>query len=224
MRSLLGIVALGSSVLGTSVGIGCGGGKADDCQRFVDKAWPVLDKMMSTASAAGKPRPSKAKLVELCRQTPRRDASMDCVLAAADQAAVGACLSSAFTDYMGRSKSSELRVRASMLAKGTKVVHAETAAFPVARTEWVPAASCCAQPDHTCAFDGAAWDAPPFRDLDFMIEDASRIRVRYDGTAEAYTAVLWSDDDCDDEQDASEIVTVRGRVENGNPIVELEPR
>lgn len=217
MRATLGIVALTTTVLG------CGGGKADDCQRFVDKAWPVLDKLMAKVPATAKrPKPSKATLVEMCRKAPRRDASMDCVLAAADQAAVEACLSSAFTDYMNKGKASELKVRANMLAKGTKAAYAENAAFPVATTDWVPAASCCARPGHTCPFDAAAWEVAPFRDLDFMIEDASRIRVRYQGTADAYTAVLWSDDDCDDEQDPSEVVTVRGRAESGNPIVDVE--
>lgn len=198
-----------------------GGGKQDDCQRFADKIWPTLTKM--AAADGGKPMPSKASMVEKCRVASKRDPMMDCVLAAKDQAGADTCVQKAFGAYLDKSKAIEVKLQANRLSKSAKYAYIERAAYPVASTGWVPAAACCGQPDQKCAPTPTEWQAEPWTALDFALDEPSRVRVKYEGTALAFTATAWADLDCDDAQDDDEVVVVRGSQKDGTPVTELEP-
>jgi hypothetical protein len=177
------------------------GGGGDDCQRFVDKAKPFFSKM---AEESGKPFDDKTLglLVTQCREAKKQgkqgdDVMMKCVIDAKDDAAVSACLESAFGAYTKKSKATEAELMLNRMGKNLKVAYIENAAFPTGSAPLTPAQDCCAT-NGKCAPDAAAWSNPIWQALDFTVDESHSFRYSYeskDGQSAVATAV--GDLDCD---------------------------
>ncbi len=178
-----------------------GGGGGDDCQRFVDKAKPFFGKI---AKESGKPFDDKVvgQLVTQCREAKKQgkegdDVMMKCVLDAKDDAAVAACLESAFGAYMKKAKKTEAELMLNKLGKNLKVTYIESSTYPKGSVPLTPAQDCCAT-NGKCPVDAAAWSNPIWQELDFQIDEPHLFRYSYesaDGQSAVVTAV--GDLDCD---------------------------
>jgi hypothetical protein len=203
---------------------GCGASKpADDCQKFVDKSAPVLREL---GKAAGKTIDQKQldEMATACRKRKAdgkdhgKDQGMfDCVLAAADQAAVATCLQGGFTDYASASKKTEADLLLNRLGKGAKSFYVINGAFPVGTAALTP--ECCAQPGGKCQPDPAIWTGV-WAELEFMIDDPYRFRYEVTSTADKLEARAVGDLDCDGETIELKLTVT---APDGTPKVELSP-
>lgn len=190
------------------VAAGCGGA-GDDCQRFVDKAAPML--------AKGKPfgAAEKKQLVEKCRTQgakAKADPMFKCVLDAKDDAAVSACFGDAFTGYMEKSKRIEAQLQLNKIAKASKLYWGENAAFPTGKVGPSPAEPCCHGPDHKCAVGDWSQD-PVWQALDFEIDEPHQFQYTYESDGASAKATAIGDLDCDGQ---TITYTLELQVTNGN--------
>lgn len=191
MRSIL----LSLAVLGL---VACSKKAGDDCQRFVDKSKPILEKMMKEAGKSVSDK-DLAAFVDKCRKEPERkkDPIMACVLDAKDDAAVAACYGSALGDYAKASKGTEGPLQLNKLGKNAKVAYATNAQFPVGKAGPTPATSCCAGPGGKCPIT-ADWAASPiWSALDFQLDEPNLFQYMYESDGKTGTATAIGDLDCD---------------------------
>jgi hypothetical protein len=123
-----------------------------------------------------------------------------------------------FTDYMSKGKASEAELQLTRLGKLLKSNANDNGGLPVTKTGLTPAAGCCAGPDHMCAADAAAWQAPAWASLDFSIDEAHRFQYELESSAAGFTARAVGDLDCDG---TTVTYTLRGTFAGG--MVTLAP-
>lgn len=195
----------------------------DDCQRLLDKMWPILTDM---AKSAGKKDVNidreKGKFLDECRKGDKmkKDPVMKCVLDASNEDAVKACMSKAFEDYRDKSKATEAKLMLRRLEKAAKRYYAENAAFLKGKTGPTPPAPCCGNPKGKCpALPASTWSGDPvWRELDFQIDEPNLFQYSYESDGQTLKVTAVGDVDCDTKM---ETYTLTGKVENGNPSFEL---
>jgi len=123
----------------------------------------------------------------------------------------------AFMDYMKRSKKSEASIQLNRVGKSAKRAWAETGAFPKGDTG-PPGGTCCGRANNHCPVDPARWQHPVWKELDFQIDEPSLFQYTYRSDGKTFLATAVGDLDCDGIMITYEL---RGRLENGEPRVEL---
>lgn len=118
-----------------------------------------------------------------------------------------------------RARKSEAELNLNAIGKAAKVAFHEDAAFPVATAPLTPARPCCEGPKHKCEPVSTDWvGVAAWEQLDFELTEPSFFQYSYSGTATTFVAEAVGDLDCDGE---TVTYTLRGRVVEGNPVVEL---
>jgi hypothetical protein len=201
--------------------VGCSKG-GDDCQKLVDKVWPMMKEMANGKDLDGQ----KDKFLEQCRKDDkmRKDPVMKCVLDASDDDAVKACMTKGFEDYRKKSKATEAKLQLRMLEKRLKVAYMETSAFPTGKAGPMPAKPCCQGPNGKCAVEPAsAWAADPvWKALEFHIDEPAEFQYSYDSDGKIVTATAVGDPSCGGHP---VMYKLEGKVEAGNPSFTLtEPQ
>jgi hypothetical protein len=101
-----------------------------------------------------------------------------------------------FFTYLKRAKAMEARVAVSQIATALRAAEAQQwAALP--DSDWTPAGSVCAQPEHKLAADPAAWQVEPWKTLGFSLDGASRYQYRVTREAQGFRVQARGDLDCD---------------------------
>jgi hypothetical protein len=186
----------------------------DDCQKLVDKMWPLMKEMAQGKDLDGQ----KDKFVEQCRKDDRmkKDPVMKCVLDASDDDAVKACMTKGFDDYRGKAKATEAKLQLRKLEKQLKVYYIEKASFPKGQAGPMPAKPCCEGPNGKCPVEPAsAWAANPvWKELDFQIDEPAIFQYSYASDGNTVTATAVGDPSC-----GGHPVTYKleGKAEGGNP-------
>ncbi len=171
----------------------------DECQQVADKMKPIVSEMAKNAGREFKPQ-DETKMVERCRtalKDGRRDPGMDCILRAADEAAVRACLETGITDYKKKAKAIEGKLMLNRMSKSLKAMFATASAFPVGNVGLTPAAPCCAQPDHKCPVNAADWNDPAWKAIEFTVDEPGLFRYTYESDGKTVTATAVGDVECD---------------------------
>lgn len=92
--------------------------------------------------------------------------------------------------------------------------------FPLGRVGLTPAIACCDGPNHLCGAGGSLWTAQPWRDLDFQIDEPMHYQYEYEsGDGRSFIVHAFGTFDC---ALSPEMWTLRGSVENGQPVVQVE--
>ena len=138
------------------------------------------------------------------------------MLPAAALGTSAAVATSAFMDYMKKSKQSEAALQLGRLARALKAEASANAAFPKGK---VAQTTPCCESGGTCS-DPSAWKDPMWQALDFSIEEPHRFRYGYESDGKTFTATAIGDLDCDGIE-----ITYRltGSFDaQGNPSTQLE--
>ncbi|MBA3392649.1 MAG: hypothetical protein H0T89_08400 [Deltaproteobacteria bacterium] len=189
------IVVVG--VLG--VGVGCSKQQADECQRVIDKSKNALSEI-SRLRGKELSADDRKLLVEQCRKSlkaGKREPSVDCVLAAKDDAHVRDCYMKGFESYIERSKSTEAKLQLNRIGKAAKVAFIEKAAYPAGKVGPTPATPCCQQPGKQCAPVAADWAVPVWQALELQIDEPFRFQYSYESDGKTFTATAVGDLACD---------------------------
>lgn len=191
MRTWMGLVGL--------FALGCSAKHQDDCQRFVDRSRPVLEKM---GQSTGKELSSAQldELVDKCRKAKPGNADevlQKCVLAASDDAAVTTCWQTALGGYLSKSKQIEAKLQLNRLGKRIKVAYDIDEKFPAGKAGPTPADACCNGPDHKCAVTDAWAKDPIWSKLEFQVDEPHLFRYSYESDGKTATAKAIGDLDCD---------------------------
>jgi hypothetical protein len=184
----------------------------DDCQKLVDKMWPLMKDMAQGKNLDGQ----KDKFVEQCRKDDRmkNDPMMKCVLDASDDDAVKACMTKGFDDYRGKAKATEAKLQLRKLEKGLKAYYIEKASLPKGKAGPTPAKPCCEGPNAKCPVEASAWTADPvWKALDFSIDEPAIFQYSYESDGNTVTVTAVGDPSC-----GGHPVTykIEGKVDNGN--------
>ena len=118
-------------------------------------------------------------------------------------------------EYVQKSKRIEAEINLRAIGKAAKFAYIENAMFPVGHADATPAASCCETPSKKC-LESSAWDREPWQSLDFGLYDPHYFRYTYDSDGKTFTATAIGDLDCDG---AEVVFTLRGSIQDGNPIL-----
>lgn len=148
--------------------------------------------------------------------------ALTCILAAADKAAVSACLTTAMKDTTDKARKSEALLQLNKLGKNLKTYFITESAFPKGKAARLPEKACCAQPDHKCAVT-TAWEKDRvWAALDFSIDDANLFQYTYESDGKTARATAVGDPSCSGKPLT---YTLDVKVVNGNPQVTLiEPK
>lgn len=190
------VVVIGVVVV---VGFGCSKKQADECQRVIDKSKNALSEI---ARLRGKElgADDRKMLVEQCRKSlkaGKRDPSVDCVLAAKDDAHVRDCYMKGFESYVQRSKSTEAKLQLHGISEAATVTFMEKATYPVGKVGPTPATACCQQPGKQCAPVAADWANPVWQALELQIDEPFRFQYSYESDGKTFTATAVGDLACD---------------------------
>jgi hypothetical protein len=171
--------------------------KGDDCERLVDKMWPVMKDLGKSDNAL-----DRDKAVAECRQNidkVRRDPTLKCMLDANDTDAVRACMKAGTEDYLKKGRKTEASLQLNKLSKNLKVFYMEKSEFPKGKAKMLPAATCCGQPNNKCAVvPHAEWAADPiWAALDFEIDEPNLFQYGYESDGKTFKAIAVGDLDCD---------------------------
>jgi hypothetical protein len=171
----------------------------DDCQRFFDKAGPVMREMMQKSGVEPKPD-DPSKFLAACRkhvEEMRKDPVTKCVLDAKDQDAVRACFAMRMADFAAKSKITEATLQLNRIGKLAKTAFVTNGAYPAGKVGPTPAKPCCEQ-NGKCAPTPEWASSPVWKALDFQIEEPTMFRYSYD-SSDGKTAVATAvgDLDCD---------------------------
>ncbi len=181
------------------LGVGCSKKQADECQRVIDKSKNALSEI-SRLRGKELGAADRKVLVEQCRkalEAGKRDPSVDCVLAAKDDAHVRDCYMKGFESYVERSKSAEAKLQLNRIGKAAKVAFIEKAAYPVGKIGPTPATACCQQPGKQCAPVAADWADPVWQALELQIDVPFRFQYSYESDGKTFTATAVGDLACD---------------------------
>jgi hypothetical protein len=175
---------------------------AADCDTAMAKLRPVLEQIVAEAAKqAGKPatKPDMTEMVRECKKAVAKgdDAGIDCVLHAADRAAVRACVDEGVKAYQAKLKRVEASLAIHKLRRNLQLYVTEASAFPTGKAATLPDKPCCPQPDQRCAVTDAWAKDPLWSKLDFQVDEPSRFQYSYqsDGKTAHVTAV--GDPSCD---------------------------
>ena len=125
----------------------------------------------------------------------------------------------AFTDYMKRSKKSEVALELNKLGKNLKVSYIENAKFPVGDAPLTPAKPCCGQPNNKCAVDPAMFTGI-WTELDFALLEPTAYRYSYHSDGKTVEIDAVGDLDCDGKEATYKLEVA---APNGNPTTAIEP-
>lgn len=194
------------------VAVGCSKG-GDDCQRLLDKMWPILGEM-----AKGDIDAQKDKFLTECRKDGKmkNDPMMKCVLDASGDDAVKACMKKSFEDYGTKAKATEAKLMLRKLQKNAQVYFVTNATFFKGKTGPSPAKACCEQAGGKCAVEASLWTSDPvWSALDFQIDIAHLFQYSYESDGLTVKATAVGDPSCGGQPVT---YTLEGKVENGNPV------
>ncbi len=185
---------------------------------------PIMEKIAGKKMSADE----RDKALAECRAAAKdgkggKDAAMmKCVLDAADDDAVKACLTGAMQDYQNKSKATEAKLNLNKLAKELKVYYVTQSSYPAGSAATLPAGECCKGPNNKCPVD-ASWSKDPvWSALDFQMDEPAVYRYSYTSDGKTATATAVGDPACDGHV---ETYTLNVTAENGNPKVEIvEPK
>lgn len=104
-----------------------------------------------------------------------------------------------FLKYEKKSKSSEAELHLKELSRNLKRYYAENGALPQQSSGPTPPMSCCNNPGFKCPPDPTLWMAPPWRDLDFSVDEPTYYQYGYDVAGDSFTITATGDLDCDGE-------------------------
>lgn len=195
---------------------------ADDCQRVVDKVLPIMRARVKDDGGSITDADAAELVAECRREMARPDfaergrLTMQCVLDAADDAAVIACLESAEHGEPTRPQN-DAALQLNKIAKAAKVSVMETSLYPKGIAPLTPSQPCCGQPDNACP--PADWSKQPvWVALEFAIPGPTRYQYSYESDGQTFVARAVADLDCDGR-------TVEWRMDgvlvDGNPRVTL---
>ena len=123
-----------------------------------------------------------------------------------------------FVNYQRKAKAVEAELELRRIGHAAIMYFDEHGRFPAAAAGPTPATPCCAGPDHKCASVIDDWAAEPWRTLGVTMLEPHRYQYTFtpgaDGTS--FTATAIGDLDCDGEE---VVFTLRGSVQDGNPVV-----
>jgi len=125
----------------------------------------------------------------------------------------------AFTDYMKRSKKSEVALELNKLGKNLKASYIENAKFPVGDAPLTPAKPCCGQPNNKCAVDPAMFTGI-WTELDFALLEPTAYRYSYHSDGKTVEIDAVGDLDCDGKEATYKLEVA---APNGNPTTAIEP-
>lgn len=171
----------------------------DDCQRFIEKAGPIMREMAQKSGIQPKPD-DDARVLAACRKhidDMRKDPVTKCVFDAKDQDAVRACFATRMADYAAKSKITEATLQLNKLGKLAKTAFVTNGAYPAGKAGPTPAKPCCEQ-NGKCAPTQEWASSPVWKALEFQIDEPTLFRYSYessDGKTAVATAV--GDLDCD---------------------------
>jgi hypothetical protein len=101
----------------------------------------------------------------------------------------------AFMKYVKRSQALEARATVRNIATTLRAADShQWAALP--DSEWTPAGSVCAQPEHKLPADPAAWQVEPWKTLGFSLDGASRYQYRVARESQGFRVDARGDLDC----------------------------
>lgn len=207
--------------------VGCS--KKDDCERAYDKMAPLMQKLKGPSKDAAA---DKDKDIKKCRdgiaKDPEAKKMVDCINGIdgdVTEAKLGACMGGGHAKHGG-----EAELLLNKIGKNAKRVFAETGSFPPGKSKQLPeftptlGAGCCGGK----AADGAVinkcptstdWAKDPvWTALDFTVDEPSNYRYSYESDGKTFKATAVGDVDCDGTEAT---YTLDGRVDNGNPTVNL---
>ncbi|HEX3761528.1 MAG TPA: hypothetical protein VHW23_22680 [Kofleriaceae bacterium] len=188
---------------------------ADDCQKMFDRSRPVLVDVMKESGKTWTDALA-AQGVAQCRKAPHRDPLMDCVLAAADTAAVRACWKTGLESYRTDAAAIEGKVGLHSLERQLKSAFADKGAFVAGKVGLTPKTPCCSRPGQTCPRELADWNDPVWQALDFA-PDTGRFRYSYESDGKTVTATAVADLACDGHPYT---FTLTAKIDHGNVVTE----
>jgi hypothetical protein len=189
---------------------------SDDCRTIVDKSRTVMAEMAK--SSGGKPVTvaDEDKLIERCHDAlanGKREATMDCILAAKDDDAVRACVSDGLKGYGDNAKLSEARIMLKKVGMNAKMAYVEKDQFPIGKAALTPVVACCKQPGARCAPTAADWALPAWQALNMSVDEPFRFQYSYESDGKTFTASATGDADCDGH---AKTMSIHGAIESGN--------
>jgi type II secretory pathway pseudopilin PulG len=133
----------------------------------------------------------------------------------------------AFIQYIRKSKTVEATEALQRIAAGARAAAAQDGTVPAAKTDWVPATSCCMDMTTApkCSPTPQAWSAAPWSALRFSMTDPHYFQYRYAGGGKRFIAEARADLDCDGIFSSYKIdgeVTPDGQVQIRGPIIQNE--
>lgn len=212
MKSLLLLVALGSLAHADHT--------AADCEPAVKKMWPVVQDLAAKQNVKLGDA-DRAKMVSGCKDTLAKDPkepTVACVLDAKDDAAVRACLTTAFKTSSDKAKATEAALQLNKLGKNAKVYFITNTEFPKGKAATLPEKPCCPQADHKCAVTNAWEKDKVWSALDFQIDEPNLYQYTYQSDGKTFHATATGDIGCTGKP---KTVTLDGHIENGNPVVKV---
>jgi disulfide bond formation protein DsbB len=102
----------------------------------------------------------------------------------------------AFMKYMQRAKSVEATMNTRAIANDVAQLSAQQWSA-LAESDWTPAGSACAQPQHKFAADAAAWQREPWSTLGFSVATPHYYQYRLKRDAQGFVVEARGDLDCD---------------------------
>jgi hypothetical protein len=170
---------------------------ADDCQRYAEKVRPVLVEL------AGKQITDEqlAVGIEHCRSEHgdhRQEPAFDCVLAAADAAAVRECIMTALGEAAMAKNPLEAQTSLTAVAALAVGYYVTNHAFPAGSSALTE--DCCALPEHVCPAAPSPWATGLWAQIGFRIEKPHQFRYAADSTPSQLQAQAIVDMDCDGKQ------------------------
>jgi hypothetical protein len=124
----------------------------------------------------------------------------------------------ALMDSMKRTRKTEAARQLERIGDSAQRAFAQTGAFPGGTAPLTPADPCCGGPNNHCVTTPADWQRPAWKALGFAIHEPALFQYSYESDGKTFLARAVGDLDCDTTMITYEL---RGRVENGKPVVTL---
>lgn len=179
---------------------------ADPCPEVIARSRKVIDEIFQTALKRAATEDDYKLMVEGCRDPATKAESqplVDCVMAAGNDGAIGACWKAAMKAGEGgdttadarREKKSEAALQLNKLAKNAKTMWATSMEFAKGRAEPLPKGPCgCPK---KCAFTNEWVKDPVWIELDFQIDEEALYTYAYESDGKTFRATATGDLDCD---------------------------
>ena len=198
--------------------VACGSKKDDKCAKVIDKSMKVLSEISAMRGKGKLGELEKKSLVEQCQKqlksgTP--DPTVDCVIGAADDAAVRRCYMKGYEDYLARSKEIEAKLQLNKIGKAAKAAFVERSEFPKGKVGPTPAIACCQEQIKQCIPVEGMWADPTWVALGFTVDGAFNFQYTYESDGKTFTATATGDIGCTGKPTTTSLT---GRIgQDGNP-------